>query len=173
MEKEPLILTQGTIDALEFQANLAHQAITRAITTDEYIDIIPAVALYGTVLPGALMEASGYRPCMDFTRGTPEADFFDRYTLQYAIGEITTILLKDQLNSKKHGHQPQPVRTSVTIQTFTTALENKTTPYSDIYVFAQTLTNSHQLDAIVNAFDYIKNTHPIPEPTTLMFDIGP
>jgi len=174
-----LNFSQGQIDALEFQANQAYEALTRAVDSREPLDAQGCNNLYD-LLGRSLSRVThssqfwGAKSFMVRERGPnwakllfwkrdhTKTDLLDRFLLQYAVGNYSSETLERHTLNQKIGTDLHLEDTQIEEGDLVSAIDGKS-DYSRLQIMAMELAAAGKIDVAVKALDHIRANYEIPQ----------
>lgn len=150
------LLCPAQISALEFQTTQAYEALARVVETRHHQDAVWAEKLY-VALQTSLNVATGYSNYIGFQRDKTSVEL-DKAILQYIIGEISSIVLENAAQDRKHGNEQKAEKTTMTEESFKEAIDSNV-PYIELKTMAMKLAKAHKYDIIVNLVRYVREEY--------------
>lgn len=151
-------LSEEQIKALDFQTDQLYASFRRAVETQVYQDAVWNKELF-EAFGKSLKEATNYSVFTNWNRDTARAQIFDRYLLLYALGNISSIKLEEQVIVRDHGWGLEARATEVTADTLKQAIDNNKVPYARIGLMVMKLAEAHDFAGIVKAMGYVQEKY--------------
>ena len=157
-----LKVPNNNVDALEFQATQAYEALKRAISTKQYLDAVWSKSLYAT-LGYSINEVTRRSDFMNSTRAISlESGIIalptelDGYILQYVVGStLSNYLINPIQNEKLNSRRKLPLKGELDI---------KTAGYPQIGEMVKQLCATQRYGFILDMMEHIRNSYPYPNP---------
>jgi hypothetical protein len=154
-------LSSEQTKTLDFQTDHLYESFKRTIETQCHQDAIWNKELF-TTFAKSLSIATNYSNFMNWNRDTIRTPIFDKYLLHYALGNIPSMILEEQILQRQFGLAYEAKKTNVTLDILKEAINNTRMPYKKIQPIALSLANAKNFTGIVNALEYVREKYHIP-----------
>lgn len=145
-----ITLSPERVEALDFETAQAFEAFQRAVSSRDNLEAHWSRGMFDALVNSLVQASRG--SIMGWRRGTKKADLFDRYILQYALGNGSSLELT---RATTQGYKESP--TDITEESLRQSIDSRQGRYLDLDNKAASLARAGNFDAIVRTLKYVRD----------------